>query len=746
MHHKTRILLVEDDPVTSLMERQGLEAAGYRVIEASSGEEAVAAVEGSAEDIDLVLMDINLGPGMDGPEAARRILARRDLPLIFLSSHTEAEVVARTEEITNYGYVVKSSSFAVLEASIRMALRLYEAKRGLARLNADFEAANEELRSSLESLEDAHSRLARSEEKFEKAFRLSPDSINLNRLSDGVYLDVNDGFTNMTGYRREEVVGRSAAPGDLGVWVRAEDRERLVKGLSEKGEVSNLEAEFRRRDGSTLTGLMSAHLIEIEGESCLISVTRDLSDRKRLEGELEDSEQRFRLAFRDSPVGIMLVSLEGRVKAANESLCAMLGRRESELVGLEVTAFTHAGDLALTREMTRRVREREVPSAAYRKRYLRPDGAFVWSDVTIALAGTPVPGGDAAEGFFICHVIDVSEAKRAEEELDATRNRYLDLLNSIGEGFSYVDGNEVFTMANPACGRVFGVPAEELIGRSLYEFLDGEGRALIDAQTRVRAAGGTSEYVAPILRRDGVRRWIRVSAAPLGSTPGVYEGTSALFRDITEELEDKEALNRLVRNKEILMKELQHRVKNSLSIVSSLLGIAQGEIADHRAIEVLEDTRSRVDSMSAIYERLYLSESVSTLDFGAYAEGLARSVLEAFGADPSRVALRLELERRELDTKRAIALGLIVNELLTNAVKYAFPGERRGGILVGFSLRGTEYRLSVVDDGVGLDPSLPLTSPTMGMTLIRLLAEKELGGRVGVLPGPGTGIFVAFPA
>ena len=128
--------------------------------------------------------------------------------------------------------------------------------------------------------------LRASEEKFSKAFYTSPDSININRLSDGLFLEINNGFTQMTGYTASDVLGRSSLPGDLGIWVNAADRTRIVQDLREKGECLGLEALFQRKDGTTLTGLFSARIIEINGEQCVISVTRDITDRKRAEEAL----------------------------------------------------------------------------------------------------------------------------------------------------------------------------------------------------------------------------------------------------------------------------------------------------------------------------------------------------------------------------------------------------------------------------------------------------------------------------
>jgi len=120
------ILLVEDEILIASMEKRQLEQEGYRVLHVTSGEKAIETVRGAKEAVDIILMDINLGPGMDGTEAAEEILRTHDLPLVFLSSHTEREVVRKTEEITNYGYIVKNSGITILDASIRMAFKYEE--------------------------------------------------------------------------------------------------------------------------------------------------------------------------------------------------------------------------------------------------------------------------------------------------------------------------------------------------------------------------------------------------------------------------------------------------------------------------------------------------------------------------------------------------------------------------------------------------------------------------------------------
>ena len=133
--------------------------------------------------------------------------------------------------------------------------------------------------------------LRQSEEKFSKAFKISPDSININRLSDGVYLEINDGFTAMTGYTIQDVVGRSSLPGDLGIWVNAEDRKKLLDTLKVNGEMINFEAEFRKKNKEIIIGSMSARLIEINGEKCILTSTRDITDKQKTEKALLNAQK-----------------------------------------------------------------------------------------------------------------------------------------------------------------------------------------------------------------------------------------------------------------------------------------------------------------------------------------------------------------------------------------------------------------------------------------------------------------------
>jgi PAS domain S-box-containing protein len=176
-----------------------------------------------------------------------------------------------------------------------------------------------------------------SEEKFSKAFKISPDSINLNRLEDGVYLDVNEGFLAITGYTEEEVIGRSSLPGALGIWVNKEDRNKLVSGLKSNGEVIGLEAPFRKKDGTIIYGIMSARIMEIKGVKCLLSITRDITDKKIQDDALRQSEKQYRELANSLPLGIFEANLKGLMTFVNSTALEWFGYSHTQIdLGINV--------------------------------------------------------------------------------------------------------------------------------------------------------------------------------------------------------------------------------------------------------------------------------------------------------------------------------------------------------------------------------------------------------------------------
>ncbi|MDF1526127.1 MAG: PAS domain S-box protein [bacterium] len=336
--------------------------------------------------------------------------------------------------------------------------------------------------------------ITESEEKFRTAFITSPDSVNINRLEDGKYVDINEGFSQITGYTREEVMGRTSI--ELGIWVDPQDREKFADGLKQKGYVNNLESKFRAKDGSILEGLMSAKLLNLKQEPHILSITRD-----------------------------------------------------------------------------------------------------------------------------------ITELKKAEE-------------------------------------------------------------ALIKSEEQLRASLG---------------------------------------------------------EKEILLKEIHHRVKNNLQVISGLLDLQAHHINDPMGREIYKESQNRVITMALIHEELYQSVNLGQVDFDDYIRNLCENLMISYGADRKQINLDISTEKTSMVVDTAIPCGLIINELMTNALKHAFPDKRKGTISLSFrQLKNKNYMLTVSDNGIGMPGKVDINKTTsLGMQLITVLVG-QLGGTLKLNRREGTSFTIKF--
>jgi two-component sensor histidine kinase len=226
----------------------------------------------------------------------------------------------------------------------------------------------------------------------------------------------------------------------------------------------------------------------------------------------------------------------------------------------------------------------------------------------------------------------------------------------------------------------------------------------------------------------------------------------AVARDITPDRElldtlqrERKSLSDSLREREILLQEVHHRVKNNLQVISSLINLQARQLSDPRARGALEECKTRVEAIALIHEKLYQSKDYARVPFSDYAKSLARGLFEASIPLPSSIALELDSDDFTLPVDRAIPCALVLNELLTNSLKHAFPGGRGGLLRVGLHERDGEVTLTVADDGVGMPVEIePAESSSLGMQLVATLS-RQLDGKLELQRIPGTTVRVTFP-
>jgi two-component sensor histidine kinase len=279
---------------------------------------------------------------------------------------------------------------------------------------------------------------------------------------------------------------------------------------------------------------------------------------------------------------------------------------------------------------------------------------------------------------------------------------------------------------------------------TVYDLDPTYSRERADAVRERATRTGDFTFETVRRRKDGTIIPIEITVTYLE-----YEGERYSFsfaRDISARLKHEAALKASIEEKEVLLKEIHHRVKNNLSVIASLLNLQRDRIdSQEEAIAALEKSRDRISTMADIHMLLYEAESFSAVEFSQYAKTLTEKLVNVYGR-AAEVSLELALRPLRLDITRAIPLALILNELVTNALKHAFSDRHSGRLGVELSLdTGGLVRLSVWDDGPGLTDKAALSGVTsLGMELVRVLVD-QLHGSLQLSKGPGARIEVVFP-
>ncbi len=303
-----------------------------------------------------------------------------------------------------------------------------------------------------------------SEERFRLAFQTSPDAVNINRLVDGLYVDVNEGFTALTGFTREDVLGKTSA--DIQIWCDLADRVELVRGLQENGYYRNLEARFRRKDGDVGVGLMSAATISLQGVPHILSITRDITERKRAEQALRESEDQYRSLFENNHAVMLIIDPDGgTIVDANPAAAAYYGWAREELRQKKISQINTMPPEDVQAEMTRaRCEQRNYFLFQHRL----ADGSV--RDVEV-FSG-PITLQDRSLLYSIIH--DVTERKQAEDALRESELRFRQVYEYTQVGIAQVSLQFLIEHANQAYCQMLGYREEELRGKHLREITHPE--------------------------------------------------------------------------------------------------------------------------------------------------------------------------------------------------------------------------------------------------------------------------------
>lgn len=529
--------------------------------------------------------------------------------------------------------------------------------------------------------------------------------------------------------------------------VRQGDREAAAALLSSEGYenqkkiyaegIGQITAALQEQARVTLYGQRRRAFLAVTSSVVILPilllaaiwVTRTLgahiTERKQVEEELRQSRQHALNILESITDAFYALDRQWRFTYLNRQAEHLLRRIREELLGKSaLDEFPGAVDSPIFKQYHKAITEQV--SIEFEEYY---GPLKTWFDIRVY----PYPDG------LSVYFRDVTERKRTEEALRESEERYRSVVDNIGAGVALISpAMEVLSMNNqikgwlpdinvpakPICYHVFNDPPRESVCPYCPASKTFEDGQIHEAITDTPAGSKIRNY--------------RIIASPLKDQEGKVVAVIEIAEDITERKRVQDQINASLQEKEVLLKEIHHRVKNNLQIISSMIHLQSGQIQDKQALEMFREIQNRVKSMALIHERLYQAKDLTKIDFVEYLRDLLDNLFRTYGAGSKDIALKLHVDEAPLGLDMVIPLGLIINELVCNSLKYAFPAGKSGEICVDLHLDPDhQFTLIVQDNGVGLPQDFDFQNTgSLGLQLVTTLTRQlegtiELDGSVG---------------
>jgi PAS domain S-box-containing protein len=539
-----------------------------------------------------------------------------------------------------------------------------------------------------------------SEEKFSKAFMSSPQAVVITSLDDGVIIEANETFEELTGYSRKELVGRKAI--ELDLWNSPEERKNIIKALNEEGVVKNLERQFRNKAGEINTWLFSAETINVNGKPCMLSVTVDISERKKSEERLRFSDA----ILKSIHEGIFAMDNEFKMTRWNEICEQMFGIKASDAIGKPVRDV-----LTMVEEYPGQNKERinQLMEKGTRRdeQIYRTTHGDIWVDVH-----TQAMEDNGKRTGWVTLLSDITERKRTEEALKYSEEKYRELINTSTDAIVSTDPKMLITIWNQGAENIFGYTESEMLGQSLLTIFQTDlykeiARAIINVKSSDKIEFKNKVFETLGLKKDCSLVPIEVSLADR-----YVEGNhilTAIIRDITTRKEAEKKLREIDQMKSEFLSNVSHELRTPLQSIGGFTKlIMTGKVPDqatqHEFLNIIDRETmhlgnlinslldmSRLESgRFKIYKKLTSLSDIFTYSIKMF-HSLARekniSLTESISPN---------LPEIEIDSER---MRQVIINLIGNAIKFSEPDS---SVHVKVEVQNKELLFQVIDHGTGI--------------------------------------------
>ena len=612
---------------------------------------------------------------------------------------------------------------------------------------------NAELRESEVQRTKAEEKLRESEEKFSSLAEQSPNMIFINKRGKIVY--ANKRCEEVMGYRREEFYSPDF---DFLSLVAPEYRHIVTASFNSHTngeEVPPVEYTLLTKEGRRIDAIQTTKLIQYEGETVILGTVTDITEHKRAERELQERELRYRnIIAQADGVAYQLDWLKQTYTFIDEGIERLTGYTSHEITPEifeslieEKIQYTHTSrDTATTSEASHRIGGDKaiLYRADYRLR--TKDGRTVWA----ADSSVQLRDSDRKLVGTLGMLKDITDRKRMERDLRESEERYRFLAEKSPLGLSVIGRDGSYKYVNDQFKRMFGYTLDDTpTGREWFRkaYPDEEYRRNVISTWRLDLESAKSSELRPrmysVTCKNGEVK--EVLFRPVTMETG---DEFVLYEDITERVHAERQLKASLREKEVMLREIHHRVKNNLQVISSLLNMSCMQTDNQEAIALLADAQTRVLAMALIHSQLYQTERFDKMDMGILVRNLFAHLANVY-ATRSRFVTPVILEGTGvfLPITQAIPCSLVLNEVISNIFKHAFKEGQRGTVEISVqNSTNSRIHIGIKDDGVGIPEDIDIhKTQSIGLSLIRTLVQDQLEGTVQINRNNGTEFIMEFP-
>jgi len=605
----------------------------------------------------------------------------------------------------------------------------------------------------------AEEALAESEKKYRDIFEKSV--LGLFRTApDGRLIDANDALARMYGYSGAAELLATGLDIGRDIYANPEDRHEVIRILAENRIVENYETRHLKRDGTRFWVSISARIIrETEGNMLLYEGTIiDITGRKVAEVALKESEDILKRTGGIARVGGWEMDAETLAVTWTEETFLIHEVPLGQVPPLEgAIHFFHPDDQAkLSDAITCALTTGEGYDMELR--FITATGKHLW---TRTLCQPQVVEGKTIR--LIGTIQDITDRKRAEAELQTSKDLLSNAMEMAHLGhWEYDVTNDVFTF-NDQFYKIFRTTVEQVGGYAIpsaeyaRRFVHPDDMNMVGEETRKAIEATDPHFNRQIEHRmlyaDGTFGHIAVRFFIIKDSHGRTVKTYGVNQDITERKKAEETIRHALAEKEILLQEIHHRVKNNLAGIIALIELQTSSLTDPAFIFQFKDLETRIRSMALVHESLCLTKDLAQIDVASYTDNLTRHLIAVYGDDP-KIQCRIDMGEITMSIDTAMPCGLVMTEIVTNSLKYAFPDtfsceEIRGEpctISITMQREGSDYLLTVADNGIGIPPGINVTmASSLGLYLIGFIVEHQLQGTLEINITRGTAYTIRFP-